>query len=299
MGGGKPKSSSTSFSGSGQAWAQPYATAGAGSVQSVYNQAQPGLQGLTDLTQKSLVPAITGKFNAGLEGADAARSYNMNVLQSPWGSNPQLEAMIGQQRRSVSDEANGLFARSGRYGSGAHQDLLTRNLGDMESNLRYNDYFTEMQRRSQAADSLTGANQQEFNQSLAGVGMGAELPYTGANNLANSLGSLFSGGTEKSKSKGASPIWGAIGAAAGAAASAGAASDRRLKKDIVEVGELPNGLKVYDFRYRSDPEEVTYRGVMADEVKDKVPEAYIENFNGSGHAGVNYALVGMPLLKVA
>ena len=128
--------------------------------------------------------------------------------------------------------------------------------------------------------------------------MGAELPYTGANNLANSLGSLFSGGTEKSKSKGASPVWGAVGAGLGAAGAL-AGSDRRLKKNIVEVGALPNGLKVYDFRYRNDPDEVTYRGVMADEVKDKVPEAYIENFNGSGHAGVNYALVGMPLLKVA
>ncbi len=50
-----------------------------------------------------------------------------------------------------------------------------------------------------------------------------------------------------------------------------AASDRRLKTNIFKVGELPNGLHIYQYRYvdGSGP----YLGVMADEVETIQPEA--------------------------
>lgn len=49
-----------------------------------------------------------------------------------------------------------------------------------------------------------------------------------------------------------------------------AASDRRLKKDIFEIGVLPDGLKLYNFNYIWG-ENAT--GVMADEVAVLRPEA--------------------------
>lgn len=50
-------------------------------------------------------------------------------------------------------------------------------------------------------------------------------------------------------------------------------SDRRAKEHIKEMGRAKNGLKIYSFRYKGDPEKVTHIGFMADEVEKKHPEA--------------------------
>lgn len=61
-------------------------------------------------------------------------------------------------------------------------------------------------------------------------------------------------------------------------------SDRRLKTDIKRVGILDNGLPVYSYRYVwGGPIHI---GVMADEVKEKNPEAVTHNEDG--YAMVNY-----------
>jgi soluble lytic murein transglycosylase-like protein len=50
-------------------------------------------------------------------------------------------------------------------------------------------------------------------------------------------------------------------------------SDRRLKEDIKKIGTAKNGLPIYSFRYKDDPEKITRLGFMADEVEKKHPEA--------------------------
>lgn len=51
-------------------------------------------------------------------------------------------------------------------------------------------------------------------------------------------------------------------------------SDERIKEDIKEIGELPNGIKVYEFRYIGRPEVFT--GFLAQQVEKIVPEAVTE-----------------------
>jgi hypothetical protein len=58
------------------------------------------------------------------------------------------------------------------------------------------------------------------------------------------------------------------------------ASDRRLKTDIERVGTYPNGLPMYEFAYKADPNRVRYRGVMADEVEVSRPDAVATNRDG-------------------
>lgn len=60
-------------------------------------------------------------------------------------------------------------------------------------------------------------------------------------------------------------------------------SDDRAKEDINRVGTLANGLPVYLFRYKGDPQ--IHMGVMAQDVEKDNPEAVIE-INGIKH--VNY-----------
>jgi hypothetical protein len=87
--------------------------------------------------------------------------------------------------------------------------------------------------------------------------------------------------------------WGALlGGIAGGAA--GYFSDRRLKKDIQEVGEM-NGFKLYDFRFISDPDQRLCRGVMADEVQSVRPDAVEEE---NGWLKVNYQMLGIPFVEV-
>jgi hypothetical protein len=61
-------------------------------------------------------------------------------------------------------------------------------------------------------------------------------------------------------------------------------SDRRLKTDIVKIGEEPDGLGIYEFRYLLERDRVT--GVMADEVAKLRPHALGPTIQG--YATVDY-----------
>lgn len=63
-------------------------------------------------------------------------------------------------------------------------------------------------------------------------------------------------------------------------------SDRRLKRNIVRVGELASGLPVYDFEYL-DGTPAT--GVMADEAVKLFPDAV--HYGDDGYAVVDYARI--------
>lgn len=252
-GGGGTKSSSKSYSGSAQKWATPFARTGASSVQSVFDQNQPGLQAMTNLAQKDLVPSLMEKFRQTGQTAGQGNDWNSRVLSGEFlEGNPYLEQIIGQSRRGVMDAANSNFSLSGRYGSGAHNQVLGRELADMESQMRFQNYGTEMDRMGQTALAAQGANVADNTQLLASLGLAAELPQTGTNNLANALGALFNGGSTKSTSSTSGP--GLLGGLLGAGASIGSAliakCDARLKENITLNHVDPDGLAYYDFTYK-------------------------------------------------
>ena len=63
-------------------------------------------------------------------------------------------------------------------------------------------------------------------------------------------------------------------------------SDRRVKRDIKQVGALDNGLPVYLFRYLGNPAHQI--GLMAQDVEKVKPEAVSET--SSGIKTVNYKM---------
>jgi hypothetical protein len=70
------------------------------------------------------------------------------------------------------------------------------------------------------------------------------------------------------------------------------ASDTRLKRDIVQVGSLDNGLALYRYKYiNGDPRD--YVGVMAQEVLEVMPDA-VETAS-DGYYRVNYGKLGIRL----
>jgi hypothetical protein len=72
-------------------------------------------------------------------------------------------------------------------------------------------------------------------------------------------------------------------------------SDRRLKQDIVKVGDHPLGIGLYLFSYRpeyaAECGEGRHFGVMADEVAQVLPQAVALRANG--FLGVDYEAIGV------
>jgi hypothetical protein len=70
-------------------------------------------------------------------------------------------------------------------------------------------------------------------------------------------------------------------------------SDIRLKRNVVQVGSHPRGFGIYRFNYLWS--DVTYRGVMAQEVLSHVPEAV--KAGPDGYLAVDYDLLGMSMTE--
>ena len=86
-----------------------------------------------------------------------------------------------------------------------------------------------------------------------------------------------------------SGLFGGISSLLGAGATAlisNVFSDRRVKENIREVGELDNGLPVYLFNYKGSP--TPQIGLMAQDVEKKKPGAVAEG--ADGYKRVNYAM---------
>jgi hypothetical protein len=93
-------------------------------------------------------------------------------------------------------------------------------------------------------------------------------------------------------------ILGGLGGFAAGIAKTGLLSDRRLKEEIIPVGQDERtGLNLYEFAYIDDPEKRRFVGVMADEVEERFPDAV--SVDPSGYKAVNYALLGIELKEVA
>lgn len=69
-------------------------------------------------------------------------------------------------------------------------------------------------------------------------------------------------------------------------------SDARLKRDVVRVGRLDNGIALYRYRYRWSDE--IYVGVMAQEVTQAIPEAVVRG--ADGYLRVAYGRIGWRLM---
>lgn len=105
----------------------------------------------------------------------------------------------------------------------------------------------------------------------------------GLSGLGLQAGGLVANTGQKSTSTGGSPsTLGSIASTVGGIASI--FSDRRLKRDIERVGEFPDGLGIYTYRYVMGAKRVL--GVMADEVAKLRPWAL--GPERAGYATVNY-----------
>lgn len=244
------------------------------------------------------------RFNQGLASQDLNNQIN------------QLNTLSGRGMQAVGNQANIMSALAGQganlmsqgagYQYGTGQNLANTRLGvgqQLSSNIgNVSSGLANLQNQqglnlsdilggnasaianlmSQTGSSL-GGNQMNLASILANLatGQGSQLAglqsQIGASNAAGTVGQ-------------ANAISNLIGQGSQAATMAMMMSDRRLKKDIKKVGELPNGLSWYKWKWNG---LLGYAGesygVIADEVKAVMPSAVIRQDNGFD--AVNYGEV--------
>jgi hypothetical protein len=128
-------------------------------------------QGLDEATANAATPAVNDYWN---RASSLANDGGLNSLQQlsldqlkPMAAgemlsgNPYTEDIINQNARDMGNAINLSASGAGRYGSGVHQDQLSRNIGDMASTARFNNYNTERGYMQDAIGSQFNAGQQQ------------------------------------------------------------------------------------------------------------------------------------------
>ena len=106
------------------------------------------------------------------------------------GSNPYLQGAIDRAIDPVKDKIQSQFAMSGRYGSGANQDVLAKSLGDVASNISYGDYQRERQNQLNAQQQLGNLAQQQFANQTGAIGALGNLQQQQFANQSGALSAL-------------------------------------------------------------------------------------------------------------
>ena len=134
---------------------------------------------------------------------------------------------------------------------------------------------------------LEAAKYAGYDPALALLNAGATVPLLGTNALTQAVANL-TGATNSSSTVSKTGLGASLIDAGAKLGSAYLTSDRRVKTDIEKIGELDDGLGVYDFNYLwGGPRQ---RGVMADEVEKLRPWA-LGPRTVQGYATVDYSML--------
>lgn len=284
------KKSTTTTSNEPSQYAKGYLTPAANALGDAYTQSQPGVAQASSLIGQNL-PGLASKAFGANPALDAANGYNTDVLNGKYlgQGNPFLNQMIGSTDASVRDQINSTFGAASRTGGDQHVGALGTALANAENGLRYQDYANERSAMGQASANLPGLNQAQYAGVAPFLAMagGTTLPLTAAQEYANGTGSLVGNYGNSSTTQKGSAFDSFLKLAGTAASAAGAFSDRRLKRNIEKVGEMPDGLGIYEYDYNLGTKRQV--GVMADEVARLRPWALGARVNG--FATVHYDML--------
>lgn len=176
--------------------AQGLYNSGAGSQYTPFSQVAPysditqqGLQATQQRAQngspvvQSAQNALTGIFQP--QGQAPGNAALQGILGQ---GNPYLDQQFKAQSQPVIDAVNAQAGLAGRTGSGADQQLLTRNLGQLASNIYAPAFQQQQQNTLTAAQGLNNQFNTQNNQTIAGATAAPGLAasdYTDLQNLLN------------------------------------------------------------------------------------------------------------------
>jgi len=152
--------------------AQPYILKNLQQQDAVFSASQPDLMNAA-ADQRATYGRLAPGAEQGITGAQSL--VNRNLSGANMTANPYLDAILGKTRESVTGAVGDQFGSAGRFGSGMHAAILSRELADAENQMRYGDYAQERAYQQDAigqAQNLMGGSQSLLNNA-------AELPWIG------------------------------------------------------------------------------------------------------------------------
>lgn len=244
----------------------------ASDISNTLHQQLPKITGVTDQLG-SLVPGLIDQYKNGDPNVNAALGFNSDVLSGKYlNSNPYLEGVISNLGNDVRNQTAGALGVHGNWGdSSAMADIVSRNVANAAGNMRFNNYnngLTMMGQQASLSPTLAASKYLPVDQAT-NIAQAQQIPVQAAVGAGNGIGGLlgqYTNQTTKSKQG----IGSMLLNAAAAAAQAYASCDVRLKENIRAVGKTDEGLPIYSFNYKGDPEP--RMGPMAQEVAIMQPE---------------------------
>jgi hypothetical protein len=284
------KTSKTSSTTSLPGWAQGLAQGAANTINNTVQANQPNLQHISDSISGQL-PGLSAAAFGPNPGLDAANGYAQDVLGGKFlNSNPYTDQMVQQGEQDAGNAVNSAFSRAGRTGGGNNISSLARGVAQAGDAIRFGQYNQERANQQQAAGmlpSLAAAKFAGVPAYLSAAQAAGTMPLAGLGPLA-SMGSLWSGqGTTTQTQPGG---WGNQLLGAAASALPFILSERSKKTKIKLLRREPDGLGIYEFAYKTEPETMR-QGPMADEVEALRPWALGPRL-ADGSRTVNYAKLG-------
>ena len=166
-----------------------------GNAGSLYGQQYPTM-GMSPITQGALGLTAERALN-GSPLLQTAQNTTQNIAGGYGGTNPYLNTMADTALGKVRDMVNSQFEAAGRFNSGANQQELTRNLGEVAGNIYGGQYNADQNRMLAASQIAPYLANQDFTQlqQLLGVGQTYDqAPWNLLNNYANPITSIASAG---------------------------------------------------------------------------------------------------------
>lgn len=195
------------------------------------------------------------------------------------------------ERKVMANRATSGLLRSGATSSALNDSMLnfanqyySNRLGQLQQGVNYGTYGTDAQK---SILEKLGVSETDLASALANIQMQRESNDAMIQAAREQAGATTAAANKAGKT---SLIGSAIGALGTIGAAAAIFSDRRLKEDLKLVGKSKNGLNIYLGRYTKESgldDGKQHLFLIAQEVKDVVPEAVVED--ESGFLKVDYA----------
>lgn len=209
----------------------------------------------------------------------------MGMQPQDYSYNPASDTLLQNAANVAGNKVLNLRAAQGKAGSGGTELAINEALAPIymqRQGQMFDQQFNARNQRFAELGNIVGAGQN------AAAGLGA-VSQTAANNIANMRGqganALAAGSIAgaNAQAQGTQNIVGMIAALA----PFFAASDERLKENIMFLGKDEEGNNVYEFEYKDSKPK--YVGYMAQEVMKKDPSNVILDAAGYMHVGPRYA----------
>lgn len=255
-----------------------------------------GYEGMMTSTALSQNPNM-GRLSQFSQQMPTASSAYLQGMASGDQDNPYADRMFDRQAKSIRDNVNSMFARAGRYGSAAQQDLMAENIGDAAANFYGNIYNQDRNRQLQAAGQIDSATQAARGQAAGVAGQMAGLSEQGFNRALSGLqgaAGLGSQNTSQRMAAAQSLVQGGQGARQLGASQAQALSgiqNQNVQNQLQAAGQLQGA----DATLRQQQLAATGQMDAAQQAELNRQLASLSQYGSLSEAGANRGMQGIQL----